>query len=386
MNEFEQEPLLEVTEAIVECGGGELLDCLQCGTCSASCPWAMVREHSVRRLIRMAGFGLEGFEPASWLCLTCRVCVDRCPQQIDLTEVMQAMRAVAAEAGGLPPGLSAAVGSLGAAGNPWGGEQSARSDWAKDLEETAQPSEQLTYFNCCTSVYDGRAQKLARAAVVMLRAAGKGVTLLGNDEVCCGDLAVRAGRRDLAERLAKKNSEAIAKAGGGLVVSSSPHCRQAFSGWYGKHVEVIESSHICEVLAEALEQGALSLETPVPIRAAYHDPCYLGRHAGIYEPPRELLRAVPELELVELARNRVDALCCGGGGGGAFRETAPEERHALLRIDEAKAAKVDVIVTACPLCLLMLEDAVRVRSLEDKIQVLDLCEVLEKAVTPGEPA
>ena len=204
--------------------------------------------------------------------------------------------------------------------------------------------------------------------------------------MCCGDLAVRAGRRDLAERLAKKNSEAIAKAGGGLVVSSSPHCRQAFSGWYGKHVEVIESSHICEVLAEALEQGALSLETPVPIRAAYHDPCYLGRHAGIYEPPRELLRAVPELELVELARNRVDALCCGGGGGGAFRETAPEERHALLRIDEAKAAKVDVIVTACPLCLLMLEDAVRVRSLEDKIQVLDLCEVLEKAVTPGEPA
>lgn len=389
MSPRDQEPLLEVTEAIVECGGEALLECLGCGTCSASCPWGLVRDHSVRRLIRQAALGLEGFEPASWLCLTCRVCVDRCPQQIDLTEVMQAMRAVAAEAGGLPPGLSAAVGSLSAAGNPWGGDPKARGEWGAGYGSpplSAPHSPLPIYFNCCTSAYDGRARKLARAAVRVLGRAGIEVTLLGNDEVCCGDLAVRAGRPELAERLAAKNLAAFERAGAGAIVTSSPHCRQAFRGWYGEEGAAPEARHVCEVLAGALARGELRCEGELPVRAAFHDPCYLGRHAGVYEPPRELLRAVPGLELVELPRSREDALCCGGGGGGAFRETAPEERHALLRVDEAREAKVEVLVTACPLCLLMLEDAVRVRDLEGTLRVLDLCEVLDLASETTEEA
>jgi Fe-S oxidoreductase len=427
MSGRDQEPLLEVAEAIAEHGGGALLECLGCGTCTSSCPWGLVREHSVRRIIRQAALGLEGFEPASWLCLTCRVCVDRCPQRIDLTEVMQAMRAVAAEAGGLPAGLSAAVGSLSAAGNPWGGKPEDRGRWAEGLcdgQGTAPPNassspvhqvhlvhevhpeqglgqghslgrgqrlgahlegRRVIYFNCCISAYDVRSQRLARAAVTVLARAGYSVGLLGSDEVCCGDLALRAGRSDLAERLARQNLDAFEAAEAELVVTSSPHCRQAFSGWYaGVGRKAPESRHVSEVLADALGRGMLRPRHEVPIRAAFHDPCYLGRHAGIYEPPRELLRALPGLDLVELPRNREDALCCGGGGGGAFRETAAEERHSLLRVDEARAAGVDVLVTACPLCLLMLEDAVRVRDLEGELQVLDLCEVLVTATDEPE--
>lgn len=375
----DQEPLLEVTEALIEAGGQALLECLGCGTCTGVCPWGLVREYPVRRMIRQAALGLEGFEPLSWLCLTCRACVERCPQQIDLTAVMQSMRAVAAEMGGLPPGVSAAVGSLSAAGNPWGGEPSERAAWMDKLDhpEVEGPADMI-YFNCCTSAYDGRAQKLALAAVTLLHRAGRNVafTAEGN-EVCCGDLALRAGRTDLAEQLAKKNAAAFEAADGADVVTLSPHCRQAFNVWYGDlGVDVPETRHVIEVLVEALDEGKLELTDPFEGRVSYHDPCYLGRHAGIYEPPRTLLRAVPGLELVELRRNRENALCCGGGGGGAFRETSQQERHALLRVDEAIEAGAEVIATACPLCLLMFEDAIRVRNLEDTLRVLDICEIV----------
>lgn len=380
----DQEPLLEVTDALVDAGGGALLECLQCGTCTGVCPHGLVRSHSVRRLVRQAALGLEGFEPGAWLCLTCRACVDRCPQQIDLTAVMQSMRAVAAEMGGLPPGLSAAVGSLAAAGgqNPWGGELRDRARWLEQLQPGPAAAEpDVVYFNCCTTAYDPRARRLAALAVALLRRAGLavGTTAATGDEVCCGDLAVRAGRRDLAARLAARNAAAFERARARRVVTLSPHCRQAFTGWYADAdvgAAAPPARHVLEVLAEALAAGALALRGRFEGRVAFHDPCYLGRHAGVYEPPRALLCAVPGLELVELRRTRERSLCCGGGGGGAFRETPIEERHALLRVDEALSVGADVVATACPLCLLMLEDAVRVRSLEGTLRVLDVCEIL----------
>jgi len=375
-SEHDQVPMLEVADAIVELGGKALLDCLGCGTCSGVCPWGLVRPTSIRRVIREAALGLEGFEPESWRCLTCRACVDRCPQQIDLTEVMQAMRAVAAEAGGLPAGVSAAVGSLSAAGNPWGGEADARSRWSEGLtlaEHEGAPD--LAYFTCCTPAYDPSARRAATSAVRLLELAGSSVGLLGDGEVCCGDLALRAGRPDIAESLAEQNLAAMAATGAPLVVTSSPHCRQAFEGWYPAEGRP-PARHVVEVLAEALGKGRLELPGRYDRKVAYHDPCYLGRYAGVYEPPRELLRAVPGLELVELERSRESSLCCGGGGGGAWKETPQEERHALLRIDEVADSGAEVVVTACPLCLLMLEDAVRVRGIEEEIEVRDLCEVL----------
>ena len=382
---LDQEPLLEVTEALVEAGGKALLECIACGTCTGVCPWGLVREHSVRRIVRQAALGLEGFEPLSWLCLTCRACVDRCPQQIDLTAVMQSMRAVAAEMGGLPPGVSAAVGSLSAAGNPWGGDEADRARWTEKLDLPVVEGEAgLIYFNCCTTAYDARAQRVAAAAVTLLHRAGEDVALVADGgEVCCGDLALRAGRSDLAEQLAAKNASTIERAGGTPVVTLSPHCRQAFNGWYGElGVKMPPTRHVVEVLAERQDEGRLELDGSFEVRVAYHDPCYLGRHAGVFEPPRALLRAVPGLELVELRRNRSHALCCGGGGGGAFRETAQQERHALIRIDEAIEAGAEVVATACPLCLLMLEDAVRVKNLEGKLRVLDVCEIV-LAATEG---
>jgi Fe-S oxidoreductase len=224
-------------------------------------------------------------------------------------------------------------------------------------------------------VYDPRARRAARAAVRLLGRAGFAVALLGQAEVCCGDLALRAGRPDLAASLAERNLAALGATGATLVATSSPHCRQAFETWYpgaGRPT----ARHVVELLADALDGGRLQLGGSFRRRVAYHDPCYLGRHAGVYEAPRALLRAVPGLELVELPRSRESSLCCGGGGGGAWRETAREERHAVLRVDEALGAGVEVLATACPLCLLMLEDAVKVTGLEERLKVVDLCEIL----------
>ena len=376
-------PMLEVADAIAELGGGAMLECLGCGTCTAVCPWGLVRPTSIRRCVREAALGLEGFEPQSWLCLTCRACVDRCPQQIDLTAVMQAMRAVAAEAGGLPPGVSAAVGSLSAAGNPWGGERGDRARWADGLVTAAPESApELAYFACCTPAYDPKARRGARAAVRLLERAGLTVGLLGEGESCCGDLATKAGRADIARSLAARNRAAFERVGARTVVTSSPHCRQAFLAWDPTDGRP-DARHVVEVLAEALGAGRLVLDRSYERSVAYHDPCYLGRHAGVYDPPRELLRAVPGLGLVELPRSRERSLCCGGGGGGAFRETPQGERHALLRVDEVLAAGAEVVATACPYCLLMLEDAVRVRGCEDRLEVVDICEVLLAASGGG---
>ncbi len=204
---------------------------------------------------------------------------------------------------------------------------------------------------------------------------------MGEGERCCGDLALRSGRSDLADELAVSNVKAIGAVGAKEVVTSSSHCRQSFDVWYLKGDDGLPPArHVVEVLADALHRGDLVLSGEYAKRVAYHDPCYLGRYAKIYEPPRDLLRAVPGLELVELPRNRERALCCGGGGGGAFRETAQDERHALLRIDEALESNVEVLATACPLCLLMLEDAVRVRGVEEELQIVDVGEVLLAAV------
>jgi len=371
----------EVSEAAIEAGGRDILKCYQCGTCTAVCPWGLTASLRVREMMHLLQIGLEGFESDDlWRCVTCHACVERCPRGVGIAEVFESVRSLLVAAGTYPKPLAAAVGSLSAAGNPWQGDPGLRRDWAADLdvEKFDQKKHDILLFVCCTPAYDPRTKGMARAAMKLLRAAGVRVGLLPMEhETCCGDLAVRVGAKDLFESLRGRLGPRL-QTGPARVVVLSPHCRETFRKSYEPEVNAI---HIVELLDELLQAGRLKLKKPLEARVTYHDPCYLGRRGEVFEAPRHLLKAVPGLELVEMDRNRNRSICCGGGGGGSFGETAKEERLANLRLDQALAANAGILATACPFCVLMFQDAVTVRGVEEKIKVMDVSEILAEVIS-----
>jgi Fe-S oxidoreductase len=161
---------------------------------------------------------------------------------------------------------------------------------------------------------------------------------------------------------------------------TSPHCLNALTKDYRKLNGTVSSEHYIQVLDRLILEGRLSPTRPLDHRVSFHDPCYLGRHNGIYEPPRRVLRSIPGIELLEMPRSREDSLCCGGGGGGLWSDYPVEERFAVLRVKEALDVGAEVIVTACPYCVLMLEDAVKVLNVEERITVRDVAELLAESL------
>jgi len=373
-------PMLELTDLIFEVGGDDLQLCMQCGTCTGVCPWPAVKRFSPRQVIRLASLGLEGYEQEDlWNCVTCNSCVLRCPRGIDLIDVMRSTRAVMLEAGTFPETYRGALGSLRSDGNPWSGERAQRTAWAEGLElPQFDGSQEYLYFSCCTQAYDPRNRKVARSLVELLRRAGVSFGVLGVEESCCGDQARKVGAEDVYLELREANLELLRERGARRIISASPHCMQVFNGDYAGELP-LESLHYTQLLDQLLAAGELPLDEPVAETVTYHDPCYLGRHAGEYEAPRRLLQAIPELELKEMPRNRETSLCCGGGGGGLWMDLPIEERFAVMRVREAREVGATVIATACPYCTSMLEDAVRVLDLDEELQVLDVAELVARS-------
>lgn len=380
-------PTPEIAEIIAEAGGQDLLRCLQCGTCSAVCPWTVVKRFSPRLVMRLAALGLDGYEKEDvWTCVTCGACLQRCPRQIDVVEVMRAARAVLHESGEGYRGYRGPLGSLSSDGNPLLGDQAARGDWAEGLETSppGEPSEDLLHA-CCSLAYDPRNRRVGRALVSVLRQAGLRVGLL-EDERCCGEQARKVGAEELATQLAEHNAQQVSSSGARRLITASPHCLQVFGSKPpaadGQGPRVL---HHTQLLAGLLERGALKPRRPMPLKVTYHDPCYLGRHAGEYDAPRRVLAAIDGLELIELPASRGQSLCCGGGGGGVWREVPPAERFAALRVEQAQNVGAAALATACPHCIAMLEDAVKVAGLQDSLEVVDVVELLARALEPQEP-
>lgn len=235
-------------------------------------------------------------------------------------------------------------------------------------------NETWLYWVGCAGAFDKRNQQVARAFTALLEKAGVPFTTLGTDEKCCGDPARRLGNEFLFQSLAEDNATAIAATGATHVVATCPHCYRVLKHEYGERdYQVV---HHSELLARLLREGRLA---PTAVsqghgRTAYHDSCYLGRYEDIYRQPREVLRSLPGLDLVELPRARAQSFCCGGGGGRVFLEETEGKRINHMRTDEAAGAAVNTVVTACPYCMTMLSDGAKDRG--DAFTVLDLAEVL----------
>jgi len=371
-------PFLEVADAIKEMGGKDLDKCMQCGTCTGVCPWNLVKYFSPRGIIRLAQFGLEGFEGEDlWTCVTCNNCVINCPRGLEIIDIIRSMRVMMNETGSVPASLKAPLGSTASRGNPWSGDAEDRMKWAEGLgTKEFSPGMDYLYFTCCTQAYDARNQKAGRALVRVLQSAGVDFGLLGKKENCCGDAIRKMGGEELFMKLAENNISALEEKGVKNIITASPHCLNTFTKEYPELGGRYQVLHYTQFLNDLVKKGLLKLPGRVEKRVTYHDPCYLGRHNNIYEPPRELLRAIPGIELVEMERNRENSLCCGGGGGGLWNEVPAEERFSVLRVQEAAETGAEIIAAACPYCISMLEDALKTVGKEEEIKVMDISEIV----------
>jgi len=302
--------------------------------------------------------------------------------------VSVAIRRIAAAYDVFPASVAAygtAAANLAGDGNPLGGEREKRDAWAAELglKPYAEGMEVLFYVGCYYS-YDPRMRKVAVATAELLNRAGVEFGILGNRESCCGESIRKSGHEDLFKQLARENIKAFIDAGVKRILVSSPHCYHTFKQEYPEFMVSFEIVHISEFLRELVEAGRLELPPgkngASPVRVTYHDPCYLGRHNGVYDPPRDLLEMLPGLELVEMRDARADSLCCGGGGGRIWAETTKEERFSDLRVAQAMETGARVLATACPYCISNFEES-RLSLGDEAPRVMDVTEVILETMT-----
>jgi len=375
----------EIVDVIKEKGGEAFKSCYQCGLCDVVCPWNRVRKFSMRKIVREATFGLTDIESDDiWLCSTCGTCPQQCPRDVRQIESGVALRRIATEYGVFPTtakpvrGVSA---SLTAEGNPLNEKREDRAKWAEGLSVKPFTEEmEVLYFSGCYLSYDPRLKKVAAATASILNKAGIDFGILGTQENCCGESIRKTGDEELFKRLAKENIKNFIDNGVKKILVSSPHCYHTFKNEYPEFMVNFEVVHITQYVSELINEGRLELNKEYAKKVTYHDPCYLGRHNGIYDEPRDVLKKVPGLELNEMSESRENSLCCGGGGGRIWMETLKGERFSDFRIEQAVGVGAEVLATSCPYCITHFEES-RL-SLEDNenLVIKDITEIVAEVI------
>ncbi|MFH2125665.1 MAG: (Fe-S)-binding protein [Pseudomonadota bacterium] len=375
----------EIVEVIKDNGGDAFKLCFQCGLCDTVCPWNRVREFSMRKIVRQATFGFTDIESEDiWRCTTCGLCPSRCPRDVKQIESGVALRRIATEYGVFPTSVKpirTISGSLMGEGNPLSEERKDRAKWAEGLGvKTFSEEMEILYFPGCYLSYDQRLKKVAKATVKVLKAAGVDFGILGEKESCCGESIRKTGDEDVFRRLAKENIKNFIDAGVKKILVSSPHCYHTFKNEYPEFMVNFEVVHITQYLLELIKEGRLEIKEEYRKKITYHDPCYLGRHNGIYDEPRQVLTSVPGLELSEMPDCLEASLCCGGGGGRIWMETPKGERFCDIRLQQAMDLEAEVLVTACPYCITNFEDSRLTLENGESVEVKDITEIVQEVI------
>ncbi|MBU4054481.1 MAG: (Fe-S)-binding protein [Proteobacteria bacterium] len=379
--------------------------CADCGRCSDQCPANAVGRPLSPRFISIKGrdkifknYPLRGdFLPSEpligdiyeedeiWSCTTCGACEQECPLGIEYIDKMVDMRRGMVDEGTVPQSLQKPLSALEKRGNPWGKMEKKRAEWTDAIaDETnvkildGETAETLYFVDSITS-YDDRMQDIGRATAKILSAARIDFGILGKNEKDSGNEVRRFGEEMLFQDLKSHNTEMILESGAKKIVTADPHAYNALKKDYNDLPPV---EHISEVILKSINSGVLKLKNIEDDSRiyTYHDPCYLGRHNSLYEEPRQVLDAIPGLRRVEMLKSRDRSFCCGGGGLMLFYEPEEEMRMGVMRVEMAKAAGANVIVTACPFCLVNMEDAIKVAGMEGKMEAIELAELVEKHI------
>jgi Fe-S oxidoreductase len=275
-------------------------------------------------------------------------------------------------------------------GNPWGLPREQRAQWTNELGvRVLLPGEacDVLLFLGCAFSYDERNKQAGQQFVQLLKQAGVDFAVLGSEEGCCGETPRRLGHEYLFQVMAEENISNLNSLSFKRIVTPCAHCFNTLKNEYAEFGGDYSVLHHTELLHELLQQGRLKPPSADAAQGVtFHDSCYLGRYNQIYEQPRQVLDAVAGLQHFEMPRNKEDAFCCGGGGGQMWMETDPNTRLNQRRLDEAVANEhVEMIVTACPYCMIMFDDAIRSKGLSDSVVVKDISEVLSDEAKPQAP-
>lgn len=384
----------------------DFYSCADCGRCSDNCPANAVGRPLSPRFISIKGrnlvfdnypiypygaafkksedlIGTTYEEDEIWSCTTCGACEQECPIGIEYIDKIVDLRRGMVDEGLVPQSLQKPLKALEKRGNPWGKMEKKRAEWTKDLPEgvrvkdLSKDSAEALYFVDSITSFDDRMQEIGRATATILSAAGSDFGILGKAEKDAGNEIRRFGEEMLFQTMKEMNTEAILGSGAKHIITADPH---AYNVLKNEYTGLPPVEHISQFIARNVQSGALRLTGANGDGKVYtyHDPCYLGRHNEVYADPRAALDAIAGLTRVEMERCRDRSFCCGGGGLMLFYEPEEEQRMGVLRVEMAAKAGANVIVTACPFCLVNMEDAIKVAGLEGRMEAIDLSELVAR--------
>jgi Fe-S oxidoreductase/nitrate reductase gamma subunit len=405
-------PLIEDLETAETLGVGRIAEfeprslmsfdaCVQCGRCEERCPSAISgMEYSPRSLLLTlrenmhtslvwseAADGADIFQSgldsgSPWLCTTCGACIDACPMFVNPVDaIIDLRRYLTLTTGQVPSSVGETLRQMERYGNPWGLPPEERAPWIRELElpvlEPGGECDVLLFLGCAYS-YDARNQAAGRQLAKLLLQADVDFAVLGPAEGCCGETARRLGHEYVFQVMAQENIAMLEALRFNSIVTPCAHCFNSLKNEYPALGGEFHILHHSEYLAQLAAAGRLQPGNGAPGRVvAYHDSCYLGRYNQVYDAPRSALDAVPGMRRLELTRRRENGFCCGGGGGHMWMETDPNTRINHRRLAEVlEADEANIIATACPYCMIMLDDAVRSKGLTEQIRVQDIAEIL----------
>jgi Fe-S oxidoreductase len=389
----------------------EILDtftCTECGRCQDVCPaWNTgkplspkllimnLRDHVFEQGEAILDARAEGKEAETvplnpdvvedevvWDCVTCGACVQECPVNIEhVDHIVDMRRNLVMGESRFPQEAGALLRNIESSKNPWGVQQSDRADWAEGLGvrilEDGRAPEYLYWVGCAAS-FDDRAKKIAQATARLLQKAGVPFAILGPRELCTGDPARRMGHEYLFQQLAQENVETLNGIGTRKLVVNCPHCFNTIRNEYPDYGGTYQVIHHTQLLARLLEEGRLRPTAEVEALVTYHDPCYLGRHNGVYDEPRRVLDRIPGVRQVEMHRHRERGFCCGAGGARMWMEEPIGKRINNERTDEAASTGADVLGVACPYCMVMLDDGAKAKN--GGLEVRDVAQMVAESV------
>ncbi|MBM2825386.1 MAG: Fe-S oxidoreductase [Dehalococcoidales bacterium] len=391
----------------------QLLDvdaCTNCGRCQDACPaWLSQKPLSPRKLTQdikrhwletarqpvtnaespapqLIGGSIS--ENEIWACTTCGACQEACPVYVEhIAKIIDLRRNLVLAQGKMPESAQLMLRNMQTRGHPWAGAQSMRlrGDWMSglDLKIVDKPDAvDVLLWVGCTGALVERNVKATISLIKVLQAAGVNFGVLGEAESCCGDPARRAGDEYLFQTICQKNIELLQSYNLKKIIATCPHCFNTLKNEYPRFGGNFQVSHHSQFIADLIRDGRLSpgrLDSPKVV--VYHDSCYLGRYNDIYQAPRRILKAISSIKRVEMARSGSRSFCCGGGGGHIWIEELPGTRINEIRLNEVIDSGADTVVTACPYCLQMMEEAIERKQMKTSLQAMDLVELVEQAIS-----
>jgi Fe-S oxidoreductase len=323
-----------------------------------------------------------------WSCTNCMYCMEHCPAFIEHVPKIVEMRQykVLMEAD-FASELQLTYRNMENNSNPWGVGSHMRADWAEglDVKTLAEDSDvEYLFYVGCAGAFDERGKKVAQAFAKILKTAGVSFGILGTEEGCCGDSAMRGGNEYLYQILAQTNIEVMNGYGVKKIICTCPHGYNALKKDYSHFGGNFEVYHHTEIIADLIARGKITLKNPAEGVFTYHDSCFLGRYNGIYDKPRDILQSIPGMKLTEMARTKDKSFCCGAGGARMWMEEDIGERINDMRTDQAIDVNAASIAVACPFCLTMLTDGIKDRNREESMAAYDIAEIVWKAMDTEE--